>query len=775
MFDFEMKADASKALAASDSIINSLAEIERRSRSSGSSMTSAWGASAAASNPLATNFAKIADQLQRQEDMVRRIHAPMLEMNADFRALQAINAQGLITAQQYAEELKRIANAPPPKPSPVAGVGKDVLGAVAGGLGIGLSVGALATQAVSAISDEIDAWREKQEAIRNATNTLVKYYDNSEQAERALVAQRDLARDLHVSLGEAVNAYDAVRQATDGLYLSSGQQVAITKSLGEVMIMNNRPVGDAAQIMQKLQYAMTIGTMSSKDLIAITKEFPDVAATWAAAVGKNGKELISMADHGKVGTDEIRKFAQSLESSDPIHAQFAKRVKTNEQVLAEQGQKMRELFDVNYAMQKNVDAVNDLWERQTLMLQRAHDEALKYKTGLQDVGSVITGLSTSLQKLNTLLNDPWSQGPGEFSRTVKAAIDITDPVVKAKAQLRDLDAGWKVVTDHSKPYYEQYRKTREALVSTITGMAIPVNYYKQELEAIRQPERDWQGRQAALSALLHDNTITVLQYNQALQKARETYMSSWAKKPNPNEMNAEDLEKWRDAGKDYKEVSVSDMKPPEFGKSMDQLLESGKDSIQKLNEKMKEALKEQEKLINQVGKAAEDALVGGVGSLSDALVDGASGADVAWGDFFSNFMEDIEKAILKALILQAIGSSTGGPAGAGSGLLGYLFGGAHASGGSFTAQGTGGTDSVPVLFRMSPGERADFTPSGKPRGGDAGGSGSGATPIVMPAPTVHVHTDDRRALQRAIESPEGDAALAAWARRNKHLLRGVTQ
>jgi hypothetical protein len=66
-----------------------------------------------------------------------------------------------------------------------------------------------------------------------------------------------------------------------------------------------------------------------------------------------------------------------------------------------------------------------------------------------------------------------------------------------------------------------------------------------------------------------------------------------------------------------------------------------------------------------------------------------------------------------------------------------MYGGGFAAGGTYRAPMTGGgPDSIPVLFRMSPGETAAFTPQGQQAAG-----GGGRDRVVM--------IDDRRALSTA--------------------------
>jgi hypothetical protein len=97
--------------------------------------------------------------------------------------------------------------------------------------------------------------------------------------------------------------------------------------------------------------------------------------------------------------------------------------------------------------------------------------------------------------------------------------------------------------------------------------------------------------------------------------------------------------------------------------------------------------------------AVQQALINGALRLGDTIVDAAFGADVSWRKFFKQFMADIAKAIVQALILKAISSATG------VGLFGFSQGGQvpdtaamHPAG--FAAQGGQIQNAPPPLPRV---------------------------------------------------------------------------
>lgn len=91
-------------------------------------------------------------------------------------------------------------------------------------------------------------------------------------------------------------------------------------------------------------------------------------------------------------------------------------------------------------------------------------------------------------------------------------------------------------------------------------------------------------------------------------------------------------------------------------------------------------------LTDEIGDVVEDHLVGGTLAFSDALIDGALGARIAWGAFFRQLLADLLKAIARAALFNLIFKALGGG-----------FGGGTVTGHGSLASGGGGI-SIPSGF-----------------------------------------------------------------------------
>lgn len=99
--------------------------------------------------------------------------------------------------------------------------------------------------------------------------------------------------------------------------------------------------------------------------------------------------------------------------------------------------------------------------------------------------------------------------------------------------------------------------------------------------------------------------------------------------------------------------------------------------------------------------------------------------------------------------------------GASIGLPGY------ASGGAFTVGGTGGTDSTPVAFMASPGERVIIQTPQQQRGGGVANGGGAAGPVTV------VNMIDRNDVVGLLDSPEGGRVLIKQLRLNAGAVKSI--
>jgi tape measure domain-containing protein len=131
------------------------------------------------------------------------------------------------------------------------------------------------------------------------------------------------------------------------------------------------------------------------------------------------------------------------------------------------------------------------------------------------------------------------------------------------------------------------------------------------------------------------------------------------------------------------------------------------------------------------------------------LIDAAFRGEASWSDM----LRSISMNMLKLLAIRALSSG-----GFDTSMIGGLRMPGFASGGSFMVGGHGGTDTTPVAFMATPGERVTVeTP--QQRGNDGGGSGGSKQPIYV-------------VLDESTNEREMENFVIRVIRRNKSGLRG---
>lgn len=804
-FDFTMKADGSQPLAESHKIEGSLAAIEAHAVKVGAAIEKGFNAPAlrdARGRIIATQVS--AGELAAA---FMRIHGPLDQLEKDMKILDTLQAQGALSAKQYADELARIGkNAGLARGNPIDAVslghvpgdggghgsgggfgaglvseltdGKAATGVFTGSITGMIGPAALATGAIAALTDGIDRYNKRQQETAAATNMMLKFYDTFEDASKAVAKQRELAKDLRVELKDGVGAYSAIREASEGMYLTNQQQIDVTRNLTAALAVDGKGIESVANIMARFQYAMEAGKMEASALKQIMRESPDVMKMFEDATHKTYPQLLKMAESGQIGTEMMGEMFSGLSNATGALHKFAQQNLATASANGEIGDSMVRARNAAGDLEGGMEEAEDQSAKLAEELERTKNAALRAADALEKAKKVIADAdmmslaASNLQKIGTYLGH----------------------MADASAKVADLKTPWEKYREEVKKFKEDATASgmaADVLAQSLARMHPPewVDYYKQMIDEIKKPEIEWNGRLHAIELAFNNGKITVDEYTEAIRRLSATYagMDIVAAINAANGVGPRKKDTEARAFERYQNSAYEQGIGPGQGDSSDEWRDMGSpgqvggenswaDTLNKMKD-VKSWLEDAKKSLDAIGRktglvaeAIQTSLVGAATSLGDTLVDAANGADVSWGKFFENLLIDIEKAILKAMILKAINSAFG--LGAAGDAVSAVAGGSHATGGSFTARGTGGTDSVPVLFRMSPGERADFTPQGQ-SSSSSGNGGNGSGPIVVQAPAVHIHDDgDRRAL-KVISTRRGDRAMASSFMRNRGALRGA--
>lgn len=660
-------------------------------------------------------FKGLAEQMGREATMLDKIHGPAKRLAEDLQTLEMLHRKGLIAAHEYTAELEKMGSVHGPskegmrKPSEGGGIG-----GAAAGLGLGMAAGAGAL-VVGELKAGIDRWNEHAQAEIDSTNALLKFYDTAQQANGALREQNELADQLHVKLTTATEAYSAVREASEGLNLTSQQQIGITRTLAEIMDIDGKSIAGVTDVMGRFQYAMTVGNLEFRDLKAITKEYPDTAHAFEEATGKSVVQLEAMAKAGTFNRDVIRQVMEGLENSTATH---------------------RKHLEVQLSVTQIQDRMNI-----------SFNEALHVWIDMKDKVDAASESYVSLDEKALRLANRF--------KTLRDQVDAATQSIYAGAAISALAFGGIAAGQAAKDLALQ----------------------KQLLEQIRGPQKAYHDGVDNLNAMLKSGRIDEVEFNRGL----EMLSGSHAKAAGAVAEHVAALKELRNylipqhkIGSVTDNIGVGKIAGEQRDASHDVIdtvnMGKGNNLVDYVNGKSAKEAAEAAKVTAELERTKEqiDAIVEHMKPLEDAFVTLATTGKMNWSSMIDSMIADLTRLATRQLEMAVIGSLFGGAGGPINSSIGSAFaglsGGNHAFGGSYMTPGVGGQDSVPVMFRLTPGERVDFTPPGGRQGADAN-----SAPRSAPARSVVV--EDRRDHRALAGSADMDRVVIDVLRRHPQLLR----
>lgn len=453
----------------------------------------------------------LADQFKREADMLEKINGPAKEYAANLAALDGLQMKNMISTQQYADEVTKLNKALNDTPAPKeggegAGLGgtMEAIGGAAAGLGI-IELG-------KGIAELIESSEQLEGQYIKLTNTAQLFTDANHSVNDVLAEQSKLSEDLGSTMGPTMDLYNRVREGADGLNLSRGEQLSLTKALGDATALSNKPLDAAGGVMQRLAFAMETGTLDARTLHQTMLQLPALAKEWTKTLGLTEAQIISMTKNGKLGVrDLIDATLRGGKDLEELHDKLIKVAPEVEQAQAlerlnvahqQQGSSIFKSSSFGDMIAANNIKRSDIFgesdeeqaaKAQTFFAELA--EQIQKGTGnfkalgdarrasfdgmIQDVEAVgngfdklVGGISLFTSKLG-LAKDAWDDGQlhgpaamiGGVGTGMKTAMDAADKIGKAKQELADLDAAYGKGAVSALAY----RSAHESLLTTIAG------------------------------------------------------------------------------------------------------------------------------------------------------------------------------------------------------------------------------------------------------------------------------------------------------------------
>ena len=449
---YEQELEALQALLRAEQITldqydASLAKVQRRAEVS--------GAIAPVQGPTFSSDRGMSAELKLQEDLLRRIQAPMKEYEAQIRALDELLKRGAIDEETFNREMERAAKNAGRGLGPVqgptqasgtpqaaggnhdAGRGAELIDAVAPKFGAvgdifgGLATkGTIATAAVVALGVELVHLGDEYIVLSNKARKVT---DVGYSIDETLQQQLALSKELHGSLAATIELYDAVRDGTDELNLSQRQQVNLAREIGQAVLAEGKSIESAEGLMKRLTYAFASGAITGRDMKSIMREFPDIGAAFVTTMGHSRNELVAMANKGQISAEML------IDSFRKMNKEMADKVDKQVETSSQHWQHFKDtlLIDIPHAAGVAVDAIDraaresalanasnetgvDVDEihrqeealrlrEQTARVMRVQAEAARLLTGEQERNAKTAGLASVAGKLGIEFGD-FSEG-----------------------------------------------------------------------------------------------------------------------------------------------------------------------------------------------------------------------------------------------------------------------------------------------------------------------------------------------------------------------------
>jgi tape measure domain-containing protein len=313
-FSFEVVADASKANRAIGDVEANLAKISASAAAVALKMRDALGggSNAAASGQVAARKAagELADQLKRQETILKAINGPLDSYKADMQALDSLLRQNKVSAAEFTEQVKRLGDEFRRSSAAQSGAntGGGPMSALKKGAAIaGVSIG------VGQIGGMANEFQELQNRLRYLAGGDVSKV-NALFAETQRVAQATRS-----DISSTTEAFVRLSLATKDMGLSQSETMQLTERINKAIKLSGATSAEASAGMIQLSQGLASGALRGDELRSVMESLPAVADVIAKSMGVTRGELRTLGSEGKITADVVveafRKAGPELDKS----------------------------------------------------------------------------------------------------------------------------------------------------------------------------------------------------------------------------------------------------------------------------------------------------------------------------------------------------------------------------------------------------------------------------------------------------------------------------
>lgn len=813
-FTFEIKGDTSRTARWIDALERQLANVTTTAAAAGSAITAA-GSKAASAMQFASDraramaastgnaFAGLTEHFRREAEILEKIHGPMLQYEADLRALNALHQKGMVTAEQYASQLARIRGSAG-LPTQVGNNFNDK--PAGGGMGDLMTAGAVALVAheIKELGDEYLILKSKLRAVATDEDNLNSLLEKS----------KNIAQETRSDWESIVTVYQRFQIATRDLHVSQEQVLAMTKTLSQGLQIGGATAFEAQMSMMELSHAFQTGTLTGREFRVMMKDAAPLMAELQKVSGHTAAEFAEMGKHGKLTAEVlIDLFAKAAPA---IEEKFGKTIPTLTQQWTMFKNELIETVGKFVEASGIIPIVGNILGGLVGIIKPVLGALGQLASGIGWVAGKVSDLGHAAGVdlkigLGTvagfIAGGPMGAAIGTFAeglvRSRTNLEELMKGVSESNWQFRGFAAQVEATGKSANELTESAIKLIEALSKVHERMS-DTTYLAVSVAGMTQSKRLLD---AVLAGLKEEDVILKRVYGSSVDHHNEinaivrAYGAGIISLKQFNEQLAETERKFsktkrtgrgRDPGNPFWDLLEKDLKGVVSDvDDLNRQIERGADDLRALSRRFADAAERSERARQKAAAAAAaeraayatkqwnkelegvnkrfDSIMEHLQPIEDALVRLATTGKFSWREMINSMLADLSRLAAHKLLAAIVGAAFGGDitsmaSSAGAGTPGY------AHGGSFRVGGVGGTDSQLVAFRASPSERVTITTPEQER--DGGGPWGGGGPSGAPPAMMVVLEDDARAFRHAIATRDGRAAVVRTVDQSRRRKRG---
>lgn len=608
-------------------------------------------------------------------------------------ALEKVEQAGKEAGDQTSSAVRKAGDEMDRTGKKAGGLAQVMTKAFAGAVTIG------AAKEVMALSDAHTGLKNRLRQVAGSQEELNKLMDRT----------KDIANRTRSDWKTTAESFVRLSQATKELGLSQERGLKITETLNMALQSSGVSSSEAAAGTLQLMQAMSAGALQGDEFRSLAENLPVLMDVLAKQLGVTRGELKKMGAEGKITTDVMIKGLESFAG------QAKKTFEEADLTWSQVGTQMKNAA-VDFAGSSRIFA--DVLENHDALLQKQRVTTLEQIANSKELADVYKKYDHELGELDQTT-----------AKYILTAINSVDAGFKVSMMVKDqLEHMTKLRKEVERlASIDPWGDNRSGFRKLKDRAGVWVDNLKGAAEKRIEQQKDAAGEDKTYA---HDYDEYGVESG---RDARETQVQSQTDFSGVSDISGSLSSATMEAVAFERELEKIDLAAKKYELDM----ASANDGVAQGFNKIGDEIMNTSALI-------EGTMVKSFHSMEDALVQAAVSGQLSFGDMVEQMMADLARLIIRLTIAKALTSAIGGPALGGGGLLPLpaLSLPRFATGGSFMVGGSGGTDTTPVAFMATPGEKVTVETPSQQAASNSSGGGKQPLTVVLADGRDELETED---------------------------------